>query len=316
VGADAADLVYVPNATVALNIAAHSLRLNPGDEVISTDHEYGAMERMWRTLCQRQNAVYRPVAIPLPVTTAGDLVERMWAAVTPRTRVMFVSHITSPTALIFPVGELCRRAREHGVISVVDGSHALGQVPLDLSAISPDFYAANAHKWLCAPKGSAFLYARPGVQALLEPLVISWGDLAPVVTGSRFLDELQWTGTRDIAAYLAVPAAIRFWAENDWEAARGRCHALVRHAREAIAAATGLPQIGPDSPDWFAEMATVPLPPCDGAQLQARLYDEYRVEVPVVAWNGRSYLRISIQTYDSLGDVNRLAAALRALLQR
>ncbi len=316
VGASATDLVYVPNATVALNIVAHSLRLRPGDEVVSTDHEYGAMDRMWRILCRRQDAVYRPVPIPLPVTTAGDLIERVWAAVTPRTRVVFLSHITSPTALIFPVAELCRRARAHGVVSVVDGAHALGQIPLDLQAVGADFYAANAHKWLCAPKGSAFLYARPEAQALLEPLVISWGEPAPAHSGSRFLDELEWTGTRDIAAYLAVPAAIRFCAENGWADVRSRCHALARYTREAIAAETGLPQLCPDSPDWFAQMATVPLPPCDGPQLQARLYREFRVEVPVVVWNSRPYLRVSIQAYNSREDIDRLIAALRVVLRQ
>lgn len=315
VGAGADHLVYVPNATAALNIVAHSLGLSPGDEVVSTDHEYGAMDRMWQTLCRRQGAVYRRVPLPLPVTTAEGLADRVWAAVTPRTRVLFFSHITSPTALIFPVGELCRRAREQGVISVVDGAHALGQIPLDLSALRPDFYAANAHKWLCAPKGSAFLYARPEVQSLVDPLVISWGELAPAVTGLRFLDDLQWTGTSDIAAYLAVPAAIRFCAEPRWEDRRARCHALAGDARAAMAAVTGLPQICPDSPVWYAQMTTVPLPPCDGPRLQARLYDEYRVEVPVVVWQGRPYLRISIQAYNSRDDVDRLEAALRVLLR-
>ena len=308
------NLVYVPNATEALNIAAHSVRLNPGDEVVTTDHEYGAMDRMWQFICHRSGAIYRPVPVPLPVTTAAKLADRIWAAVTPRTRVLFFSHLTSPTALIFPVSELCRRARAAGVLSIVDGAHALGQVPLDLEAMGPDFYAANAHKWLCAPKGSAFLYARPAAQPLIVPRVVSWGDLAPGATGSRFLDELQWTGTRDIAAYLTVPAAIRFWTEHRWEDSRIRCHALARYTRETVAGLTGLPQISPDSMDWFVQMTTVPLPPCDGPGLKASLYDEYRVEVPVVEWQGRQYLRVSIQAYNTRQDVDRLTAALRALL--
>ena len=309
------NLVYVPNATTALNILARSLRLNPGDEILTTDHEYGAMDRMWRTLCRQTGASYRPVHVPLPVTTAGELIERLWAGVTPRTRVLFFSHITSPTALVFPVREFCLRARAAGLLSIVDGAHALGQVPLDLEAIGADFYTANAHKWLCAPKGSAFLYARPAVQALVEPLVVSWGDQLPAATGSRFLDEQQWTGTRDIAAYLAVPAAIRFCTEHHWDDVQARGHALARRAREDIAALTGLPQICPDSADWFGQMATVPLPPCDGPRLQTDLYEKYRIEVPVMEWQGRPYLRISIAAYNTPQDIERLTGALRALLR-
>lgn len=311
-GAD--NLVYVPNATTALNIVARGLRLNPGNEILTTDHEYGAIDRMWRFLCRKTGAVYRPVHVPLPVTTAEALVERLWTAVTPQTRVLFFSHITSPTALVLPVRELCRRAREAGLLSIVDGAHALGQIPLDLEAIGADFYTANAHKWLCAPKGSAFLYARPGPQASVEPLVVSWGDQGSALSGSAFLDEQQWTGTRDIAAYLAVPAAIRFCAEHHWDDVRVRCHALARHARNAIAALTGLPPICPDSADWYGQMTTVPLPRCDGPRLQAGLYDRFRVEVPVMEWGGRQYLRVSIQAYNTLGDVERLIEGLREIL--
>ena len=312
---NADNLVFVPNATEGLNIVAHSVRLNPGDEIVTTDHEYGAMDRMWQSICRRTGAVYRPVPVPLPVTTAAEFVERMWGAISPRTRVLFLSHITSPTALVFPVSELCGRARAAGVLSIVDGAHALGQIPLDLETIGPDFYAANAHKWLCAPKGSAFLYARPEAQSLVVPRVVSWGDQLSGVSGVRFLDELQWTGTRDIAAYLTVPAAIQFWAEHHWSDWRTRCHALAREAREAIAGLTRLPQICPDSVDWFVQMTTVALPACDGPRLKARLYDEFRVEVPVVEWQGRQYLRISIQAYNTRQDVDRLTEAVRAVLK-
>jgi len=308
------NLVFVPNATTALNIVARSLRFEPGDEIVTTDHEYGAIDRMWRFLSRKTGAVYKPVPLPLPLTSAAELVERLWTGVTPRTRVLFFSHLTSPTALILPARELCRRARAAGILSIVDGAHALGQLPLDLDELGADFYTANAHKWLCAPKGSAFLYARPEVQRLVEPLVVSWGDTAFAPTGSPFLDEQQWAGTRDISAFLAVPDAIRFCDEHDWTRVRAECHRLVRHAREAVAALTGLPQICPDSPEWFAQMATVPLPPCDAPTVKARIYAEHRVEVPLSDWHGGPYLRVSIQGYNSLADVERLLSALRATL--
>jgi isopenicillin-N epimerase len=274
------------------------------------------MERMWRRLGRDSGAVYRPMPVPLPLTTAEAVVEAIWSGVTPRTRVLFVSHVTTPTALIFPVRELCRRARAAGIISIVDGAHALGQLPLALDEIGADFYTANAHKWLCAPKGSAFLHARREMQSLLEPLIISWGDGLPNATGRPFLDEQQWTGTRDIAAFLAVPAAIRFWAEHDGERRRAQCRELARHARTELAALTGLPHLCPDSSEWWVQMFAVPLPPCDGPRLQADLYERHRVEVPVMRWLGRPLLRVSIQAYNTPDDVARLLTGLKAALQR
>ena len=308
------DLFYLTNATTALNIVAHSLRLGPGDEILTTDHEYGAMDRMWRFLCRKTGAVYRPVPVPLPVTTPDELADRIWAGVTPRTRVLFFSHITSPTALILPARELCHRARAAGLLSIVDGAHALGQIPLDLEDLGADFYTSNAHKWLCAPKASGFLHVRPAVQSLVEPLVISWGGQSPDPEGRAFLDEQQWPGTRDISAFLAVPEALRFCAAHDWPRVRRQCHALAAHARARLGELTGLPPICPDSSDWYAQMAAVRLPPGDGPALKARLWDQFRVEVPVHARPEGNYLRVSIQAYNSGEDVDRLLDGLRALL--
>ena len=223
----AADLVFTQNATQALNIVARSLSLGPGDEVLTSDHEYGACDRMWRFLSRKSGFTYvrRPIAVP-PASRAR-LVEDFMAGITPRTRVIFMSHITSPTAILLPVEEICRRARELGIITIVDGAHTPGQVPLDLPAIGADFYAANLHKWLCAPKGAGFLYARPEAQHLLEPLVVSWGYESETPGDSTFIDQHEWWGTRDLAAFLAVPAAIEFQQKHDWPAVRRDCHALL-----------------------------------------------------------------------------------------
>ncbi len=316
VNADADDLVFVPNATTAINIVARSLRLAPGDEILTTDHEYGAMDRTWRFICRKTGAVYKQQAIPVPVTTPAEFIERFWAGVTPRTRVVFLSHITSPTALILPVKEICRRARVNGILSIIDGAHALGQLPLDLSDIGADFYTSNAHKWLCSPKGSAFLYARREMQNLVEPLVVSWGYESEKPGASKFIDEQEWNGTRDIAAYLSVPEAIRFCAEYDWQRVREQCHALTRIAREKISSLTGIAPLSPDSVDWYAQMATLPLPQCDAAQIKMRLYDEFRIEVPIVVWQSRQFIRVSIQAYNSLADVERLLFALGKIFSR
>jgi len=314
VGADGDDLVYVPNSTFALNVVARALPLSPGDEVLGTDHEYGAIERTWRFVCGRRGARYVRQAVPLRPSSPGEVVEAIWAGVTPRTRVLFLSHITSPTATVFPIEPLLRRARAAGILSVVDGAHAPGQLPLDLEALGADFYAGNCHKWLCAPKGSAFLHARREVQELLSPLVVSWGWQSDRPGPSRFVDEQQLQGTRDPAAFLAVPAAIRFLEQHDWPAVRRRCHDLLAGARRAIGALTGLPPLTPDTPDWYAQMAAFPLPPCDGPALKERLYQSYQIEVPVTSWQGLAFVRVSVQGYTSAADVAALVGALADLL--
>jgi len=314
VGADADDLIYVPNATTGLNIVARSLPLFAGDEVLSTDHEYGALDRTWRFTCQKRGARYIRRHVPLPITTAEEVVEAVWAGVTSRTKVLFLSHITSPTAIIFPIAELIRRAREAGIITVIDGAHAPGQIPLDLDDLGADFYAGNCHKWMMTPKGSAFLHARREMQSSLEPLVVSWGWDSFTLSPSQFIDHHQWQGTNDIAAYLAVPAAIQFMEEHDWPQVRLRCHELLRSVREAITKMTGLDPITLDTPEWFAQMAAFPLPPCDGESLRSRLYDEFSIEVPIITWNDLALIRVSIQGYNTPADVDSLTKALGLIL--
>jgi isopenicillin-N epimerase len=308
------NLVYVPNATTAMNIVARSLHFQPGDEILATNHEYGALDRCWRFLCKASGAIYTHQPIPLPVTTAEAFVEQFWAGVTPRTKVVFVSHIPSPTALIFPIKEICRRARAAGILSVIDGAHAVGQIPLDMEDLGADFYCSNLHKWANCPKGSAFLYARPDRQHLVEPLIVSWGYEAERPGASRFIDEQEFTGTRDPSAYLAVPEGLKFLADHHWDNIRLQCHALLRQARARISELTGLPPISPDTPDWFMQMCTVPLPPCDTTALKTRLYDEFGVEIPIITWQGKPYIRVSIQAYNSSDDVDRLMNGLARLL--
>ena len=310
VGADPGDLVYVSNATVAVNIVARSLRLGPDDEVLGNDHEYGACDRIWRFLAQRGGARYRQAHIPVPVTTHEELLERLFAEVRPSTRVLFISHITSPTALTFPVEEACRRARELGLITIVDGAHAPGQIDLDLNAVGADFYTGNLHKWLCAPKGAAFLHARREMQPLLEPLIVSWGYEAITPGSSRFIDEHEYTGTRDLSPFLSIPDAIAFQQEHSWAEVRRRCHEMILRARPLIAEAFNALPLAPDSSEWFTQMSAFLLADgTDGPALQRRLFEDHRIEIPVFPWNGRYTMRISLQGYNSWDDVERLIAA-------
>lgn len=315
VGAATDEVVYFPNPTTAINMVARSLNLKPGDEILTTEHEYGAMDRTWRFVCNKTGARYIHHPIRLPVTSHEEFVEAFWAGTTERTRAIFISHITSPTALIFPVQEICRRAREAGLLSVVDGAHAPGQIPLNLAELGADLYTGACHKWLCGPKGSAFLCARREVQAWLEPLVVSWGWESETPSGSQFVDHHEWQGTRDVAAFLATPAAIQFQAEHDWGAVRAECHGLASETRRRMNDLTGLAPICPDSRDWFSQMAAIRLPPVDVSSLKERLYNDYRVEVPLFKWNDQPFMRVSFQGYNSRTDADALVDALKHLMQ-
>ncbi|MGE5071805.1 MAG: aminotransferase class V-fold PLP-dependent enzyme [Anaerolineae bacterium] len=313
-GTRAENVVYTQNVTIAINIVARSLELGPGDEVLASDHEYGACDRTWRFLASQRGFEYVRQRIALPLASREQVIDELWGGVTPRTRVIFLSHITSPTAIRFPVEEVCQRAKAAGIVTIIDGAHAPGQIPLDLEALDADFYGGNLHKWLCAPKGAGFLYARPEMQRLLKPLVVSWGYEAELPSGSAFIDQNEWWGTRDIAAFLAVPAAIEFQASHNWDAVRIACHQLLGQALDGMARCTGLSPVYPDD-SWYVQAATAPLPTAtDVTALKARLYDEYRVEVPLIEWNGRKLMRISIQGYNGEHDVERLLEAVAQLL--
>ena len=306
VGCRRDDIVLAPNATTALNTVARSLPLEPGDEVLSTDQEYGAICRTWRFVCQVRGARYVEKPIPLPVTSVQDVVEAIWSGVTNRTRVLSLSHITSPTALILPIGILVKRARDRGIITVVNGAHAPGQLSLALQSLGADFYAGNCHKWMCAPKGSAFLYARPRAQQLLKPLVVSWGWHSDRPGASPFVDEQEWQGTRDVAAYLSVPSAISFLEQHHWQDVRQYCHELASLARRQITSLTGLAPLQPNSADWFAQMVSIPLPSCNERGLQRALYERLRIEVPIVRWRDTPLVRVSVQGYNTRADIEAL----------
>ena len=315
-GASADNLVFVPNATHGMNIIARSLELAPGDEVLGTDHEYGAVERTWRFVCERQGALYRTQPIPLPVTSAEAVVEQLWQGVTKRTRMIVVSHLTSPTALIFPVAEIARRAAAQGILTAVDGAHAPGQIDLNLDTIGADFYVGNGHKWMSGAVGAGFLYARPNRQRLLKPLVVSWGWQPREPGPSPFQDYFGWIGTDDPAAYLSTPTAIAFQRAHDWPKVRAACHALASQTQAQITAITGLSPISPDSLEWWSQMCVAPLPIAENLsakEAQRYLWEEYQVEIPIVDWQGYRFVRLSIQAYNSVADAERLVDGLKGL---
>jgi isopenicillin-N epimerase len=308
------DLVYFPNPTTAINMVARSLDLQPGDEVLATDHEYGAMDRTWRFICGKTGARYVQRSIPVPCESAEQVREQFLSGISGHTRVIFISHITSPTALRFPVEAICRRAREAGILTIVDGAHAPGQLELNLEQIGADLYTGACHKWLCSPKGAAFLHARPEIQDRLEPLVVSWGWEPDEPGPSAFIDQQEWQGTRDLAAFLAVPMAIEFQREHDWRAVRERCRSMMQGLRSRLQAKLGLHPLTSDSQLEAPQMFSMQLPECNPEELQRILLERYRIEAVARRWAGRDLLRVSLQAYNNEDDLNALTAALEELL--
>lgn len=285
VGAKGDDLTFVQNATTGVNVAARALQLAPEDEVLTTNLEYGACVMTWRRLC----------------TLVEAPVDELFEHVTERTKAVFVSHITSETALRLPVEEIVREARERGLTTIVDGAHAVAQVDLDLDALGADFYSGNCHKWLCAPKGAGFLHVRPEWQEHVDGVITSWGYEEP----ATFISRTERQGTRDSAAYLTVPTAIEFVREHD---DRARCVALCREARRDLCALLGSEPIAPE--EMVLQMASVRLPEPD-TTLNQRLFDDYRIEIPVS--HDGALLRISVAPYTERADVDRLLFALGEL---
>ncbi|MEY4340011.1 MAG: isopenicillin epimerase, partial [Actinomycetota bacterium] len=253
--------------------------------------------------------------------TADDFIERVWSRVTHRTKVLFLSHLTSATALAFPVRELCRRAREAGILSIIDGAHVPAHLPLDLADLDPDIYTGALHKWLCAPKGCSFLYARSELQPMLAPLVVSWGWESDHPGLSQFIDVHEWQGTRDLSPFLAVGAALDFALSHDLPGAQQRAHVMALDARARIDALTGLAPIspqsdpGPDGHQWIGQMVAVRLPAgTNTVELKDRLFREHRIEVPVHEWNGEPLVRVSCAAHTEPTDIDALIEALASLL--
>lgn len=313
----ASDLVYVTNATHGVNIIARSLPLNSGDEVVTTNQEYGACNYAWEFACQRSGATYKYQAITVPVTSEDEIVDEFWQGVTPRTKVIYISHITSPTSLALPAQKICQRAHQAGILTVIDGAHAPGQISLDLANMQADFYVGNCHKWMLSPKGAGFLYARPEVQDLIEPLIVSWGYLSKTSAPreTRFIDLLQWTGTKDPAAALSVPAAIEFMQANHWEDVQVSCHDVLRIAIERMCSLSGLTPLYPLESNLYYQMGTIPIPRVrDINELKTRFYDDYKIEILAFEWNARHFLRVSVQGYNSQDDIEQLIDAFIKLL--
>lgn len=327
VGADPDDLALVSNATMAVNAVLRSLPFEPGDEILTTDHAYNAVRNAIQFVADRTGATVRVAPVPCPVAGADEAFDAILAAVTPRTRLAVIDAVTSPTALVLPIERLVAALRERGVETLVDGAHAVGMLELDLDGLGAAYFTSNAHKWLCAPKGCAFLHVRRDLQDAVRPLAISHGANSMRTDRSRYRLEFDWMGTSDPTAHLALPDAIAFLerARPDGLAGvRARNRALALEGRATIAAAAGLEVVCPA--EMVGSLATFRLPPArDPAlptqyedALQDRLVDVHGVQVPVMLWRAHDarYLRISAQLYNEPADYQHLARALVTELDR
>jgi len=309
------DLVYTPNPTFAINIVAKNLVLRPGDEVLSTDLEYGAMDRTWNYYCKQQGAKFIRQHISLPLESKEAFTESFWKGYSGKTKAVFISQITSTTGLIFPVKEICAEAKKRGLITIVDGAHVPGHIPLDLSGLEADFYTGACHKWMLTPKGSSFLFVKKEFQSSLDPLVVSWGyDNGP--SDTQFLDYHQFNGTRDFSAYLTIPKAIAFMEEHNWWQVAADSRKLVRSNVQRFCDLLGTQPLAPVTDEFFGQLASIPVQTSDPAGLKAELFNRYKIEIPVMPHGQQNYLRYSVNAFNDQKDLDKLYEAVEDLMKK
>ncbi|MGH2634022.1 MAG: aminotransferase class V-fold PLP-dependent enzyme [Tepidiformaceae bacterium] len=316
-GAEPADLAFVPNATSGVNTVLRSLRFEQGDELLTTNHAYNACRNALEFVAERCGARVVCAQVPFPISDPEEVVEAIVAAATRTTRLVLLDHVTSPTGLIFPVQRIVAALHERGIETLIDGAHAPGMLALDIPAIGAGYYTGNGHKWLLGPKGSAFLWVRRDLQAEVRPLTISDGANTPRLGQSRFQAEFAWQGTHDPSSYLTLPDAIDFGSAllpGGWAELMRSNHEKAMAGGRVLHEALGIAMSAPES--MLGSMVAVPLPDATGEDdnLNARLFERYAIEVPVMPFPGwpRRVLRISAQAYNEPAEYVRLAEALVA----
>jgi isopenicillin-N epimerase len=317
-------LCFTANVTASVNIVASALQPAAPGEILLSDHEYGAMHWCWERAARRLGLTLRTFPLPTLAISPEEIVAALRAALNERTRILFFSHVLSPTGLVLPAGPMCALARTQGVISVVDGAHAPAMIPLELDSIGADFYGANCHKWMLAPTRAGFLHFTPGNEERLQPLQVSWGwhhartkpDERDEFGSTPRLRSLEFEGTRDPCAWLAVPSAIDFQAKIGGEAIRARIAELAGYVRHRLGAVPGLSPATPDHPERCGALTAFRIP--DSWQpeaLRKHLWEVHRVEAPVVERPDRNLIRASTHFYNTTEEVDRLAVALETFAQ-
>ena len=315
VGCEAQDLYFTTNPTVAINTIMRSLNLQKGDEILTTNHEYGAMDKTWSFYSKKSGVKYIRQEVSLPIISKEQILAEFWKGYTIKTKVIFISQMSSATALIFPVKEICDKAKELGLLTIVDGAHIPGHIDLNIQDLNPDYYTATLHKWMLAPKGSSFLYVKKEFQDDLDPLVVSWGydSLAP--SQSQFLDYHELQGTREVSAFLCTPTVINFLENNNWKQQSEDCKRIVLDNYQRFCDLLGTNPICPITSEFLGQMASIPVKTNDPQELKDLLYNKYKIQIPVMPINGNYYIRYSINAYNSQEDLDILYAALQDIIE-
>lgn len=311
------DLVYVTNPSWAMNVVIKSLDLKEGDEVLASDQEYGAVDRAFNYYCNKTGAKYIRQKISLPLNSKQQFIDDFWKGLSSKTKVICLSQITSSTALIFPVKEICERAKELGLITIIDGAHVPAHIDLDLSEIKADVYTGACHKWMLAPKGSSFLYASKEIQNSLDPLIISWGYDAQYPSESQFQDYHQYQGTRDFSAFLTTPACLSFLEKHNWPEKTKLSRQLLKHYYPIVAKELNSAPICEVSDEFLGQICSIPINTPDPIQLKEVLFNEYKIEIPVMNNVGPVvYTRLSFQPYNNEKEVEVFIDAVKDIKQK
>ena len=311
-GCSGEDLILFPNPTTAVNNIIENLNLSQNDEVLMTQHEYGALVRAWLRSSKKNNFLIIQQHIDLPLHSKNMFVNQFLSGVTENTKVIFISQITSQTGLIFPVKEVCDYARQKGIITIIDGAHAPGHIDLNVSDLSCDYYTGACHKWMCAPKGSSFLFVKKSLQADLRPQIMSWGEEGEDPGPSQFLMDFQWQGTKDMSAFLSIPSAINFLEDNDWREKRKVSKNLILEVSNNLIDIFDTESLFLKK-DWIGQMVSHPLPPNMTIELKEKLWEEYMIEVPIFEWNNQKFIRVSAHFYNRASDMEILISALKSI---
>jgi len=309
---DEEELVFFQNPTTAVTNVIYNLDLKPGDEVLMSNHEYGALVRAWKMWGEKTGVNIIQQDISMPLTTKKNFIENFWTGVTDQTKVIFLSHITSSTALIFPIEKIIKLAKEQNILTIIDGAHVPAHIPLNIHELGCDFYTGACHKWLCAPKGSSFLFVKKEHQDWVKPVVVSWGKDGDDPSPSEFIQNFQWQGTRDMSAFLTIPTAINFYIK-EIRPYQESCKKIIQDTYSEFPSVLNTEPISAGR-EWLAQLVAHPLPKNIPSNLKKRLWEEYQIEIPVFEWSGQEFVRVSIQVYNTQKDVDLLMSALRSLI--
>ena len=312
VGCHDDEIIFFSNPTTAVTNVIHNLDLKSGDEILMTNHEYGALVRAWKEWGNSKGVIIKQQEISFPLDSKLDFIDSFWAGVTEKTKVIFISHITSSTALIFPIKEIIERAKIKGIITIIDGAHVPAHIPLNISVLGCDFYTGACHKWMCGPKGSSFLFVKKEHQEWIKPLVVSWGKDGDDPGPTEFLQNFNWQGTRDMSSFLSIPIAIDFY-KKEIRNYQENCKKLIQNVYCEFQLVFNNEPISSGG-DWLGQMVSHPLPDNISQDLKQILLQDYKIEIPVFNWNETQYIRISIQVYNSQKDVELLMSALRSII--